>query len=84
MFRETARITYKVARRITIAVVGVTVLLGGLVMIFLPGPAILVIPLGLAILSVEFAWARHWLQKIRRRMSENAIKSVGKNSDRYY
>lgn len=37
----------------------------GIAMIVFPGPAVLVIPAGLAILSLEFAWARQWLQKIR-------------------
>lgn len=55
-------------RRVIIAIVGGTVLLIGIVMIFLPGPAILVIPAGLAILGIEFAWARHWLKKAREYM----------------
>jgi tellurite resistance protein TerC len=58
-------VTYKVARRIVVAVVGVTVLLLGLVMIVTPGPAIVVIPVGLTILSIEFAWARNWLKRLR-------------------
>src|SRR3954471_952094 len=43
--------------------VGFTVLLAGLAMLVLPGPAFLVIPIGLAILSLEFAWAGHLLDK---------------------
>ena len=57
------------ARRIVILVVGATVLLVGIVMIVTPGPGLIVIPLGLAILSIEFAWARHWLRKVRERIS---------------
>jgi uncharacterized protein (TIGR02611 family) len=49
----------------SIAILGGTVLLIGVVLIVLPGPAILVIPLGLAILALEFAWARNWLDKFR-------------------
>jgi uncharacterized protein (TIGR02611 family) len=60
-------ITYKWARRIVIAVVGFTVLGVGIVMIVLPGPALLVIPIGLGILGLEFAWARHWLHKVKAR-----------------
>ena len=37
----------------------------GIVLVVLPGPAFIVIPLGLAILAVEFAWARRWLRKAR-------------------
>jgi tellurite resistance protein TerC len=44
------------------------VLLVGIAMIVLPGPALLVIPLGLSILAVEFLWARRWLGKIRQRV----------------
>lgn len=53
------------ARRIVIAVVGFTVLLLGLLMLALPGPALLVIPAGLAILGLEFAWAKRWLETVR-------------------
>jgi tellurite resistance protein TerC len=60
-----ARITYKWARRIAIAVVGGTVLLAGIALTVLPGPAFVVIPVGLGILSLEFAWARRWLAKVR-------------------
>jgi tellurite resistance protein TerC len=62
--------SYKVARRIIIAVVGTTVVLIGVAMLVLPGPAFIVIPTGLAILGLEFAWARHWLIKIKERTQE--------------
>lgn len=61
--------TYKAARRIVVAVVGATVLLIGIVMIVTPGPAIVVIPVGLTILSIEFAWARTWLKRLRESIS---------------
>lgn len=57
--------TYKTARRIVVAIVGGTVLLVGVAMIVLPGPATIVIPGGLAILAIEFAWARRWLRRIK-------------------
>ncbi|MGH8527925.1 MAG: PGPGW domain-containing protein, partial [Gammaproteobacteria bacterium] len=46
--------SYKLARRIVVGVVGATVVLLGMAMIVLPGPAFIVIPIGLAILGVEF------------------------------
>lgn len=58
-------ITYKWARRIAIAIVGFSVLAVGIAMLVLPGPAFVVIPVGLGILSLEFAWARHWLHKVK-------------------
>jgi len=60
-----AVLTYKNARRVVIFLVGVSVLLVGVAMIVLPGPAILVIPAGLAILATEFAWARALLRKLK-------------------
>jgi uncharacterized membrane protein len=45
-------------RRFLIGAIGFSVVLIGLVMTVLPGPAIIIIPLGLAILASEFAWAR--------------------------
>jgi tellurite resistance protein TerC len=65
-------IHYRVARRVVIAIVGTTVLLLGVVMIVAPGPAIIVIPAGLAILGVEFAWARTWLRKLRVAISRKS------------
>jgi uncharacterized protein (TIGR02611 family) len=52
-----------VARKVVIGVIGFTVLLLGAVMVVLPGPAIIVIPIGLAILASEFAWARRILRR---------------------
>lgn len=52
-------------RRVIVGVIGTTVLLIGIALLVLPGPAFLVIPLGLAILATEFVWARRWLQRAR-------------------
>ena len=48
--------------RVLIAIAGFTLLLAGLAMLVLPGPALAVIPVALAILSLEFAWAARWLE----------------------
>lgn len=60
-------VPYKWARRIVITLTGFTVLFVGFAMIVLPGPAFVVIPAGLAILGLEFAWARHTLRALRKR-----------------
>ena len=62
------------ARRIAILIVGMTVLLIGIAMIILPGPALVVIPVGLAILATEFAWARRWLRVMRESAEKGAEK----------
>ena len=56
------------AKRAIIIVVGFTVLAAGVAMIVLPGPAIVVIPIGLAILATEFLWARKLLDRVKERI----------------
>lgn len=62
---EWAVVTVKQARRIVILILGSSIMLVGGVMIFTPGPALVVIPTGLAILSTEFVWARRWLRSFK-------------------
>jgi tellurite resistance protein TerC len=71
-------VTYRWARRIAVAVVGGTVLLIGIALLVLPGPAFVVIPVGLAILGAEFAWARQWLRRVRSGATDlvNAINNT--------
>jgi tellurite resistance protein TerC len=64
----------KIVRRVIVSVVGATVLLIGVALLVLPGPAFIVIPLGLAILATEYAWARRWLKKVRQ-MATNVVSS---------
>ena len=66
-------------RKVIIAMIGTTVLVIGIVLIVLPGPAFIVIPIGLAILATEFIWARRliergrgFINKVRRRRKEPA------------
>ena len=64
----------KVARRVIVSMVGATVVLIGIALLVLPGPAFIVIPLGLAILATEYSWARRWLKRVRR-MASNIVSS---------
>jgi uncharacterized protein (TIGR02611 family) len=50
-------------RKLIVAVIGVTVVLFGIALIILPGPAFIVIPVGLAILATEFVWARRVIRR---------------------
>ena len=81
MIRKAFHFTYKAARRIVVGVVGATVLLLGVVMIVTPGPAIVVIPVGLAILSIEFTWARHWLKRLRESISTRNNNDLGRRAE---
>lgn len=62
--------TYRQAQKVIALLVASTVLLLGIAMVLLPGPSLFVVPLGVAILAIEIAWARRWLQKIRKSLSE--------------
>jgi hypothetical protein len=66
--------TMKKVKRVLVALVGGTVLALGIALVVLPGPAFLVIPAGLAILAVEFAWARRWLRKAREWLPRKPVR----------
>jgi uncharacterized protein (TIGR02611 family) len=57
----------RVARKLAVAIVGTAVLLVGVALVVLPGPAFVVIPAGLAILATEFVWARRLLRYAKER-----------------
>jgi tellurite resistance protein TerC len=59
---------YQTVRKIIVGVLGFSVLLIGALMIVLPGPAIVVIPAGLAILATEFTWARIMLLRLKKKL----------------
>jgi tellurite resistance protein TerC len=52
-------------RKIIVTVIGTTILLVGVVLIVLPGPAFIVIPIGLGILATEFVWAKRVIKRGR-------------------
>ena len=74
--------TIKQAKKLIIAVIGFTVLLIGLTMIVLPGPAFIVIPLGLGILATEFVWARRVLEKVKDKVNniKDKVSNKGGNN----
>jgi tellurite resistance protein TerC len=61
--------TMRQARRATALLVGSAVVLVGIAMIALPGPELVVIPAGLLIMSLQFAWAARWLSRVRARLN---------------
>ena len=69
----------RMAKRIAIGIVGGSVLIVGVCMVVLPGPAFVVIPVGLGILGLEFAWARRWLRKAKAKAVEVAHNFNHKN-----
>ena len=57
------RFILRSSKRIAVSVVGGVLVLGGLAMLVLPGPGILVIALGFAVLATEYAWAATALER---------------------
>lgn len=75
--RDMVQRSLRQARRLVVLVIGLTVLLVGLALIVLPGPAVVVIPVGLAILATEFLWARRLLQRMKAESERLASKIRG-------
>jgi tellurite resistance protein TerC len=73
--------TYRLAKRIAIAVIGASILAVGIVMIITPGPALILIPVGLAILGLEFAWAKIWLKRLRESISSRNLQNHGERAE---
>ncbi len=67
--------TLRKARQLVVAVIGTTVVIIGIIMIFTPGPAVVVIPLGLAILATEFVWARTLLHQVKTYIEKKVKKT---------
>ncbi|MCB9853050.1 MAG: TerC/Alx family metal homeostasis membrane protein [Phycisphaerales bacterium] len=63
--KRTAVYALRQARRLIVLIVGSSVVLFGIVLFFTPGPAIVVIPIGLLILGTEFVWARQLLKRFK-------------------
>src|SRR3954469_24181190 len=54
-------------KRFAVTIVGVALLAVGAALIVLPGPGILLIVAGLAVLATEYVWARRLLVKAKER-----------------
>jgi len=64
-------------KRVIVAIVGSTIVLIGVALLVLPGPGLVVISLGLALLATEFVWARALLKKARTAVARTTQKVRG-------
>jgi uncharacterized protein (TIGR02611 family) len=65
-------------KRSAVTLVGVCLVLGGIALMPLPGPGILVVVAGLAVLATEYVWARRLLRRAKaeaERAQEEAVAS---------
>ncbi len=65
----------KQLKKIIIGIIGITIVVIGLFMIVLPGPAFIVIPLGLSILATEFLWAKRIMEKFKAKFEQMTKKN---------
>ncbi len=56
-----------------ITLIGFILVAIGVIFILLPGPAIIFLPLGLALLSLQYDWAKVWLNRCQRMMRKSAV-----------
>lgn len=68
---------WRLIRRAVVLTVGSIVVLIGIIMFFTPGPAVVVIPIGLAILATEFAWAKQLLVRFKEEAEKGAAEAGG-------
>jgi uncharacterized protein (TIGR02611 family) len=74
---QVARVIWRVGRRLVITVVGFGVVAAGVVMLVVPGPGLLVMIAGLAILATEFVWAERALRTARNKAAQGAQAAKG-------
>lgn len=68
----------RAARWIAVSTVGSILVIAGIAMLFIPGPGLLVLVAGFAVLSIEFLWAQRLRERTVRRLRDiRPARSVG-------
>jgi len=62
----------KTIRKIIVTFIGIIVIVIGMALIVLPGPAIIIIPIGLSILATEYQFAHRWVRAFQKKLSSSA------------
>jgi uncharacterized protein (TIGR02611 family) len=68
--RDLVTFILRSSKRIAVLVIGLALVAGGLAMLVLPGPGIVVVILGLAVLATEFVWAERMLDRAKEQASK--------------
>ncbi len=73
----------KYLRKICVALVGIPLVIIGFILVPLPGPGLLVSFAGLFILSLEFDWAKPYMERVKKLMNKVVQKTqkMKNNSD---
>ncbi len=76
------RLIFSNLKRLFVLLIGMAILGAGVAMLVLPGPGILVIVVGLAVLATEFAWAERTLDRTRSRAADASTKLTASRTGR--
>jgi uncharacterized protein (TIGR02611 family) len=79
---QSSNVIVRLAWKVVIFVVGSTVVVAGIAMLVLPGPGIITIIAGLAILATEFVWAKYLLRRAKEYAAKAKDKAVEANNRR--
>lgn len=77
---EVVRFIGRNSKRIAVSVVGGVLVVAGLVMLVLPGPGIVVLAIGFAVLGTEYAWAAAALERTKDTATRagRRVRSIGR------
>jgi hypothetical protein len=64
-FAAVVRFAFRSSKRIAVTVVGGLLVVGGLALLVLPGPGIVVVVAGFAVLGTQYAWAAAALDRTK-------------------
>jgi hypothetical protein len=85
---QVVRFMVRSSKRIAVTVVGAALVLAGVAMLVLPGPGLLVVALGFAVLGTEYAWAAAALQRSKDvaatagRYAKSGVQAAGRRLPR--
>jgi uncharacterized protein (TIGR02611 family) len=77
-FGVTIRFIARNGKRIGVSILGFALVIGGLAMLVLPGPGLLLIIAGLAILATEYVWAQRALNYAKQKAEQAKNKVLRK------
>ena len=80
-FGVTVRFLMKNGKRIAVSVLGLVLVLAGLVMLVLPGPGVLLLIAGLAVLATEYVWAQRMLNYAKQKAEQAKNAVLRRNQD---
>lgn len=72
---QLAKVIIRWGWKAALVLMGFTLLVTGVVFLFLPGPGLAIIAAGLTLLAVEFIWARRLLNKMKKQ-GNKALKAM--------